>query len=74
VIGDGKAKMTEVIRAAAKDAGTLMTVALALAALALGVGMAALLLALRQRPALWRSRRPTRKRNRSTPRSSRQWG
>ena len=50
MIGDGKAKMTEVIRAAARDAGTLLTGEVAaLAALALGVGLAALLLALRPR-------------------------
>jgi hypothetical protein len=62
VIGDGKARVTEAIRAAAKDAGTLLTAVAALAALALGVGLAALLLAFRARPALWRSRQPTRTR------------
>jgi hypothetical protein len=64
VIGDGKAKMTEVIRGAAKDAGTLLTATLAVAALALGIGLAALLLAFRsmRAPALWPSRTPTRRR------------
>jgi hypothetical protein len=62
VIGDGRAKVTEAIRAAAKDAGTLLTAVAALAALALGVGLAALVLALRaSRTALWQSRRPTRR-------------
>ena len=62
MVGDAKAKMTEAIRAAAKDAGTLLAAVAALAALALGVGLAALLLALRTSrapaAALWPSRRP----------------
>ena len=60
---DGKAKMTETIRAAAKDAGTLLTAVAALAALALGVGLAALLLSFRavRAAALWPSRKPTRR-------------
>lgn len=65
MIGDGKAKVTEAIRAAAKDAGMLLTAVAALAALALGVGLAALMLAFRASralAALWRSRRPTRRR------------
>lgn len=63
MIGDGKARVTEAIRAAAKDAGTLLTAVAALAALALGVGLAALLLAFRvsRAAALWRSRPPTRR-------------
>lgn len=63
MVGDGKAKVTEAIRAAAKDAGTLLAAVAALAALALGVGLAALMLAFRasRAPALWRSRKPTRR-------------